>query len=73
MFRNIHQPKLFIFWDDETAIYQCTIPGGGHAAAAATRAAATAFTEQLKARGAKYWQKVAKQEAKAARKSAQND
>ena len=42
-------------------------------AEAATRAAATAFTEQLKARGAKYWQKVAKQEAKAARKSAQND
>ena len=40
---------------------------------AATRAAATAFTEQLKARGAKYWQKVAKQEAKADRKSAQND
>ena len=42
-------------------------------AEAATRAAATAFTEQLKARGAKYWQKVAKQEAKADRKSAQND
>ena len=34
---------------------------------AATRAAATAFTEQLKAKGAKYWEKVAKQGAKAIR------
>jgi len=34
---------------------------------ASTRAAARAFTEQLKAKGAKYWDKVAKQEAKKAK------
>ncbi len=33
-------------------------------------AKAKAFTEQLKAEGAKYWEKVAKQEAKAAKKAA---
>ena len=42
-------------------------------AEAASRAAATSFTEQLKARGAKYWEKVAKQEAKAARKAAKKN
>ena len=40
---------------------------------AVTRTAAVAFTEQLKARGAKYWEKVAKQEAKAARKAAKKN
>jgi hypothetical protein len=34
---------------------------------AATRVAAKAFTQQLKAKGAKYWEIVAKQEAKRAK------
>ena len=40
---------------------------------AATRVTARAFTEQLKAKGAKYWEKIAKQEAKAARKTAKKN
>ncbi|MBQ9556229.1 MAG: Gfo/Idh/MocA family oxidoreductase [Muribaculaceae bacterium] len=37
---------------------------------AEARTAALAFTEQLKARGAKYWEMVAKRDAKAAKKAA---
>ena len=40
---------------------------------AATRAAAQAFTEQLKAKGAKYWAKASKKENKEKRKKVQYD